>query len=260
MSVVILEGNISAGKSTLAQTLGAFLNARVFYEPTVTNPYLAKFYQNPKKYGLKMQLYLLRQRFILYVGALRHAVSTGQTVVLDRSIFSDSVFAVTNVEQGNISEEGYDYYSTLRSQMLNLLPIPESTIFLQTDPIVCQQRILSRARSCEAGIPLDYLEALDRNYNNFVEYMRHSGSRVLCLDWNSFGSITAICDKLKQILPIQRSSVCSLLFSDDFVMSRLRLEDRSTDSESSDEDTEEEEYSLHEDVLSQTISAESVAV
>jgi NADH dehydrogenase (ubiquinone) 1 alpha subcomplex subunit 10 len=130
-SLVIIEGNISAGKSTLTRDLAAALGYRVFLEPTTTNPYLADFYRDPKRFALKMQIYLLRRwapkkclswrvrsggllpcccwwcvqmlfsltsgalfrRYRVYIAALKHIVSTGEGVVLDRSIFSDWVFA-----------------------------------------------------------------------------------------------------------------------------------------------------------------------
>jgi deoxyadenosine/deoxycytidine kinase len=60
MALIIVEGNISAGKSTLCTNLGEFLNFKVFFEPVTNNPYLSLFYKEPKKYAMKMQLWLLR--------------------------------------------------------------------------------------------------------------------------------------------------------------------------------------------------------
>ena len=77
MALVIVEGNISAGKSTLCRDMAAILNYKVFLEPTLANPYLGKFYQNPKKWALRMQIWLLKQRFNTYVTGLRHVLETG---------------------------------------------------------------------------------------------------------------------------------------------------------------------------------------
>jgi len=106
--LIIVEGNISAGKSTLCKNLAQLLNYKLFLEPAVEgNPYLQLFYQDPKKYALKMQLWLLRRRFETYAEAIR-LISSNQCegVLLDRSVFSDYVFAVKNFEDGNISSEG----------------------------------------------------------------------------------------------------------------------------------------------------------
>ncbi|KAL0215997.1 hypothetical protein P9112_008181 [Eukaryota sp. TZLM1-RC] len=256
--IIILEGNISAGKSTLASALGSYLDAKVFFEPTVTNPYLAKFYANPKRYALKMQVYLLRQRFIIYISALRHLIKTGQSVILDRSIFSDEVFALTNVHVGNISKEQYQYYKSLRSQMIDILPIPHLTIFLQTSPSVCQERVMKRARACESGIPLSYLQKLHENYQVFYKKMQEAGSCVFSFDWNNFGDSSDVCSVANvPILPSPLPLSASLLFSDMYIMSRLRIDN---EVESSDEEDCEEEFSLHQDVLKIQFGLESVAV
>ena len=106
--LIIIEGNISAGKSTLCRELAKHLDFKLFLEPACEgNPYLSLFYQNPKKYALRMQLWLLRRRFETYVEAIRLlSTSSVNGVLLDRSIFSDYVFAVKNYEDGNISYQG----------------------------------------------------------------------------------------------------------------------------------------------------------
>lgn len=76
--LVIVEGNIGVGKSTLACQLARQLNYRVFLEPTTKNPYLAKFYRDPKKYALKLQLWIFNQRFRTYINATKHILQTGQ--------------------------------------------------------------------------------------------------------------------------------------------------------------------------------------
>lgn len=76
--LVIVEGNIGVGKSTLACQLARQLNYRVFLEPTTKNPYLAKFYQDPKKYALKLQLWIFKQRFRTYIDATKHVLNSGK--------------------------------------------------------------------------------------------------------------------------------------------------------------------------------------
>jgi deoxyadenosine/deoxycytidine kinase len=80
--LIIIEGNISAGKSTLTRELAQALGYRVFLEPTSTNPFLADFYRDPKRYALRMQVYLLRRRFHTYVAAVQHMLETGQVCCL----------------------------------------------------------------------------------------------------------------------------------------------------------------------------------
>ena len=76
--VVIVEGSIGVGKSTLACQLARQLDYRVFLEPTTKNPYLPKFYRDPKKYALKLQLWIFRQRFKTYLDAAEHVLKCGK--------------------------------------------------------------------------------------------------------------------------------------------------------------------------------------
>lgn len=76
--LVIVEGSIGVGKSTLACQLARQLGYRVFLEPTAKNPYLPKFYRDPKKYALKLQLWIFRQRFKTYLDAAEHVLKCGE--------------------------------------------------------------------------------------------------------------------------------------------------------------------------------------
>ena len=60
--IILVEGNIGAGKSTLVKRLQEGSNFRAFLEPALDNPFLVKYYADPKKYALPMQLWLIKQR------------------------------------------------------------------------------------------------------------------------------------------------------------------------------------------------------
>ncbi|GIQ89415.1 deoxynucleoside kinase, partial [Kipferlia bialata] len=165
MSIICLEGNIAAGKSTLAKTLSDTLGYKVFMEPVVHNPYLELFYQDPKKWALDLQIWIFKQRAETYCRALQHMQSTGQGVILDRSVFSDIVFAWTCTEDNCIDKEGFAQYMKLRNDTLADLPMPSLVLYLDVEPTTCHYRIMNvRKRACESGIPLAYLQSLDRNY------------------------------------------------------------------------------------------------
>lgn len=144
--LIIVEGNIGVGKSTLSCQLARKLNYRVFLEPTTKNPYLEKFYKDPKRYALKLQLWIFKQRFRTYIAATKHVLQTGQGVLLDRSVFSDTVFADVNFQQGTISLEGYEYYKDLKKKALQSVPIPHTTLYLDVSPETCHERIRRRGR------------------------------------------------------------------------------------------------------------------
>eukprot|EP00033_Pygsuia_biforma_P004220 GCRY01004628.1.p1 GENE.GCRY01004628.1~~GCRY01004628.1.p1 ORF type:complete len:237 (-),score=32.46 GCRY01004628.1:176-844(-) len=124
----------------------------------------------------------------MYVTAVRHILETGQGVILDRSVYSDIVFAEKNRMDGNISVSEYRYYLALRKQLLEGLPFPHIVLYLDVKPELCFQRIMQRKRECESGIPLDYLQGLDHCYRNMLRGMEELGSCVLTLQWDNFGA------------------------------------------------------------------------
>jgi NADH dehydrogenase (ubiquinone) 1 alpha subcomplex subunit 10 len=228
--LVILEGNISAGKTSLAKDLAKVLGFQVFLEPTITNPFLSLFYADPKGYALKMQIWLLKQRYQTYVSALRQLVTGGGGIILDRSVWSDWVFAEKNRQDGNISEEGFQYYLQLRSRMLQNLPRPHDLIFLDVSPEVCYARVHTvRQRECESGIPLEYLRGLDSCYRQWVAGMRNEGTSVTPLNWNSFGTSDGVRSILaRQAPPLEEwagdlAALKTFLFSDERVAEAMTL-------------------------------------
>ncbi|KAF0852748.1 mitochondrial Complex I (CI) NADH:ubiquinone oxidoreductase subunit 42-kDa/NUDM/NDUFA10 [Andalucia godoyi] len=209
--IIIIEGNISAGKSTLAKQLGSLLHYKVFYEPVVTNPFLEHFYGNPQKYALPMQLWFLKQRYETYLAALdMDLTSDGYNgVILDRSVFSDIVFAHKNRQDGNISEEGFDEYLTLRAKYLSSLPSPHAVVYLEVPAAVCYDRVHNlRKRDCESGIPLEYLAGLEKCYQDFLVSMHEEhGCGMVCKNWVNFGNAEQIAEDVK--LALQNSKVQS---------------------------------------------------
>jgi deoxyadenosine/deoxycytidine kinase len=187
--LVVIEGNISAGKTTLTRVFSKSSNCKVFVEPANENPFLSLFYQNPREWALPLQLWILRLRYVTYVQALEHVAATGNVAVLDRSIFSDWVFAEQNRRDGNISQAGFNYYLSLRNSMMRSLPLPGLMLYLDVSSQECHRRVHDvRQRSCESGIPLEYLSGLGSCYASLVQEMQSRGCPVTSVDWNGFGN------------------------------------------------------------------------
>lgn len=184
MQLICIEGNIGVGKSTLTKALATKLKAHAMYEPVVENPYLEKFYENPKRYALEMQFWLMSRRFEMHEEAIRHIWKTGQTVIMDRSIYGDWVFAKKNWLDGNIEDIGYKSYVKHRDVMNKHLLVPHTVVWLQAHPSTCQERIAERGRDCEKEIPADYLRGLHALHSELMTEMRERGSKVFTLDWD----------------------------------------------------------------------------
>jgi len=196
-AIILVEGNISAGKSTLCNSLGKVMGLKVEQEPTETNPYLCKYYQDPKRWAYPMQIWLLRQRYYVYLNAIQHASSTNESVLLDRSVFSDWVFAVKNNEDGNICAADYATYLNLRRKVLEALPVPTAVVYLRVSPAVCYDRVHKlRQRGCESTIPLEYLEGLNRHYESLVEELSAS-TAVIDVEWDEFGDYSEVASRVE---------------------------------------------------------------
>ena len=219
--LIVVEGNISAGKTTLCRDLAAALGYEVFLEPTVANPYLERYYKEPKKYALPLQMWMLEHRFRSYLEALKWtwadnsgncdeaaAASSARPggILLDRSIFSDWVFAKKNFDDGNISEEGYDEYMAVRKQMLARIPFPDVVINLNVSPDECFRRVhCERQRACESGIPLEYLQGLNDCYNELVVEFTTRGVHVNDIVSDAFVECSVVAAELQKHIATTRS-------------------------------------------------------
>lgn len=195
--LVCIEGNIGVGKSTLTRQLAEALNAHAMFEPVNDNPYLERFYSDPKRYALEMQFWLMSRRFEMHERAIRHIWQTGQTVVMDRSIYGDWVFAKKNWLDGNIDDIGYDAYLHHRQVMNRYLLVPHVVLSLEAEPKLCQGRIQERGRGCEKTIPIEYLRGLHELHRELALEMQSRGSRVVHVDWSNFGDVNDLVSKVR---------------------------------------------------------------
>ncbi|MBF0440385.1 MAG: deoxynucleoside kinase [Oligoflexales bacterium] len=202
--LIIVEGNIGVGKSTLSRKLAEEYDFRLFEEGADTNAdfkqYLSLYYREPSRYALEMQFWLLSTRFRQHQEAIEHIHNTGQCCIMDRSIYGDTVFAKRNYLDGNISRLGYDSYRKHRDVMLRFLMVPQLTIYLDAPSDVCLNRIAMRNRSAEAGIPITYLEGLSSLYKELLVELEERNSTVEIIDWSTFQSVDVVKSRIEGFL------------------------------------------------------------
>lgn len=160
-----IAGMIGAGKSTLATALGKHLEMDVYYEPVEDNEYLDDFYRDTKSYAFATQIYLLNRRFQQH----QEIIWRGRPAVQDRTIYEDSIFAKMLAETGLMDERDYRTYVQLFKNMSNFMCKPNVIVYLDVSPEKSMERIKHRGRGIEAGISLDYLKALHKGYEDFVD-------------------------------------------------------------------------------------------
>lgn len=160
-----IAGLIGAGKTTLATALGEHLELPVYYEPVADNAYLADFYRDTARYSFATQIYLLNRRFQQH----QEIIWRGGGGVQDRTIYEDAVFAKTLVDQGLMDERDYRTYLDLFKHMSNFMCRPHVIVYLDLTPETSLARVKQRNRDVETGISLDYLRALRREYEAFID-------------------------------------------------------------------------------------------
>jgi deoxyadenosine/deoxycytidine kinase len=164
--IVIVAGNIGAGKTSLTERLSDRMGWRCAFESVTDNPYLADFYQDMRAWSFHLQVFFLGHRAEQYLELVREA----QSVIFDRTIYEDFyIFARALHHMGNINERDYLSYQRVFNLVTSQLPSPDLLIYLKAPVSVLMKRIQSRARNIESGITSEYLSLLDTFYTDWLK-------------------------------------------------------------------------------------------
>ena len=183
--MIIIEGIIGAGKTTLAEEIHERAPySKLFLEPVEGNPYLTRFYEDMHRWGLEMQYWLLSKRFKMHQEGIAYEWESGFTSIFDRSIYGDAPFASMLHDAGFIDELGYNAYMQHKKCMQKFLLVPQLVIFLDTPIDTCLDRIHNkRGRECEKGITKEYLEALRKELIKAIKEDLTPHTKVEILTW-----------------------------------------------------------------------------
>ena len=167
---VAVAGNIGAGKSTLTQILADTFGWSPFFESVDDNPYLADFYADMRRWSFNLQVFFLSSRFKHQKGM----ESMEGSVVQDRSIYEDvEIFARNLHDMELMGDRDYVNYCELFSIMTAYLEPPDLLVYLRADVPTLVRHIQARGREFESSIRLDYLEALNALYEDWIDRYPH---------------------------------------------------------------------------------------
>lgn len=187
-SVILVEGGIAYGKTTIGKSLASYLQhlgLKAKFFPEYRNPVLLQQYiKNMKKYAYAFQLFLLGRRAETYREAKVFAEAGGIAIV-DRSFPGDKAFALLQVELGNMSQNDYATYLAVAKQEIDLEP--DFTLRLVCTLETVLERIRQRGHQEEIdGYTPEYLRLLEVQYDKvFTELTAERGEhRILQLPWD----------------------------------------------------------------------------
>ncbi len=171
---VTIEGNIGAGKTTLAQLLSKHFNARLILEEFADNPFLPKFYEKPDQYAFPLELFFMAERYKQLKELLQVNDMFQATTISDYLFTKCLLFAKTN-----LPEEEYKLYSKLFDIINPQIIQPEILIYLHCPVHKLQENIKKRNRTYEQQIPDDYLASLQDSY---IQYIKQHNVKTLFVD------------------------------------------------------------------------------
>ncbi len=164
--LILMAGNIGAGKTSLAERLGERLGWQTAFESVADNPYLSDFYADMRAWAFHLQIFFLGHRAEQHL----EMAALPQSAIIDRSIYEDAhIFARALHHMGNLDERDYLAYRRLFDLVTRTLPSPDLLIYLKAPVPVLMERIRRRARGIESGITPEYLALLDTFYEEWLE-------------------------------------------------------------------------------------------
>ncbi|MCX8071122.1 MAG: deoxynucleoside kinase [Candidatus Binatia bacterium] len=158
---IAVEGPIGAGKTTLANLLAAEFGARAVLEQVEENPFLRRFYEDPRAWAFQTQLFFLLSRY-------RQQSLLRQQELFDAGVVSDYLFAKDQIfAHVNLKGEELSLYRQIYHLLDSRLPKPDLVVYLHARPEILIERLRKRDRDYERRIPREYIEALAAAYRNF---------------------------------------------------------------------------------------------
>ncbi len=161
---ITIEGNIGAGKTTLAHMLSRHYHARLVLEEFADNPFLPKFYENPKQYAFPLELFFMAERFKQLKDLIQQKDLFKSITISDYLFTKCLLFAKVN-----LPEDEFRLYQRLFEIIHQQLLQPDLLIYLHTPVHKLQENIKKRKRPYEQNIPDEYLFNIQETYTHYIK-------------------------------------------------------------------------------------------
>ncbi|WP_381414998.1 deoxynucleoside kinase [Spiroplasma endosymbiont of Anurida maritima] len=197
---ISLAGVVGVGKSTISEILKQTDNDIViFSEPVKKNPYLNDFYNNPKDFAFRMQIFMIMERSKQLLN-----IPKDKDVIFDRSIYEDKIFVEVLKKMGNMNITDYklymDFYGMLVQENLYLKNdiVPDLFVYLKISVHNAIKRIKQRARASELIVDKAYWKLLNKQYYIWYKNIKKTNN-VIKINMNRISSKRA-AEKIYKII------------------------------------------------------------
>ena len=179
---IAIEGNIGAGKTSLARLIAEECNAQLFLEEVEDNPFLERYYENMEAYAFQTQVFFLLNRY-------RQQLEISQRDLFSDLIVADYIFAKDKIFAHVVLEDDeLALYNRIHSLLEGRIVTPDLVVYLQTSTDVLLHRIKSRGRSFERLISEEYLKDLNEAFDHFFFHYEDSPLLIVNTDKLDFVS------------------------------------------------------------------------
>ena len=178
---VAIEGAIGVGKTTLARLIQDEFEAELLLEVFEENPFLKDFYQDRETYAFQTQIFFLLSRYRQQHEIVEETLERS-SLISDYTFAKDSLFAHLNLKGDELL-----MYESVHAALAEKIPLPDLVVYLRAETDILMERIAFRDRVYERDMDGDYIDAVNRAYEEF--FLTYDESPVLPLDTDNINIV-----------------------------------------------------------------------
>jgi deoxyguanosine kinase len=183
-----VEGVIGVGKTTLARMLKPQFEAELVLEVFEENPFLSNFYSDRARYAFQTQIFFLLSRYHQQRRNISERLETTKAVIADYTFEKDALFARINLKGDEL-----DMYYNVQEALAEKITPPNLVVYLRATTDTLMRRIAQRDRPYERTMERDYIDQLNRSYDDFYLGSTHA-SPVLVIQTDELDFVSRSMD------------------------------------------------------------------
>jgi len=187
LNYLVIEGNIGAGKTTLAQMISEKYKTKLVLEQFADNPFLPKFYENQEQYSFPLEMAFLAERYNQLNRELSNLDLFSPFTISDYYFMKSLIFA-----QNTLQPDEYNLYRQFFTIIYEKMPKPDLYVYLHKDVDLLLKNIAERGRIYEAFITKEYLEKISQGY--FGYFRQQTDFPILIIDTNGIDFVERPAD------------------------------------------------------------------